>query len=112
MVETTETRKHVHEGEWCAACVRHGWYQGVGAVGQIEREDAATLRSTSRNNERLIDTHPAMSGLAELVQLELNNHNPGANWVCDCGDQIKGETFNRHVASMVDYRLTATDGDA
>ena len=62
---------------------------------------------------RLIDTKPKIGALTETIELEIDMHNPvGPNYECDCGDQIKGETFNHHVAALVDYRLTATDGDA
>lgn len=62
---------------------------------------------------RLIDTRPKIGDLVETIELEIGMHNPvGAMYECDCGDQIKGETFNHHVAAALDYRLTATDGDA
>lgn len=62
--------------------------------------------------QRLVDTKPKLGGLVELIELELGLHNPGGpNWRCDCGDQLDGEDYNHHVATMVDYRLLATDGD-
>ena len=77
-----------------------------------DRLRAAASPTAHSEDERLIDTHPALGGLVETIELELGLHNPGANWECDCGDQIEGETFDHHVAGMIDYRLTATDGDA
>ena len=79
----------------------------------IEAEAAATEQEGLDLDRRLIDTTPRIGELIETIELEIDMHNPvGWNYECDCGDQIAGETFNRHVSKMVDYRLTATDGDA
>jgi hypothetical protein len=93
---------------------RRNWHEASSRWYEVSHRLRALIESGEPASDgRLIDTKPPLGGLAETIELELSLHTLSEpDFKCNCGNQIDGEWFDHHLATAIDYRLTATDGDA